>query len=902
MRLVFEGWHSCLEMLSSLHKPFYWLSLPSVRTFSWRFSKSPEVQTGEMQFLPVQEYAYFRRWRLGAAQGPATHHGGPDGISDLVVLLRQLIRWTQPLVVTCGLWSSIQSQAEQSGLVGNLVDGLNVEVMAVPWHSTWLKDSEEIDLLVQRRQDEAEPGDGMLYGIGQAGKVGWTTYCSGAQKAAVDCWTFAAPGSTTLVTLPTGGGKSLCALLPPWFASRGGRHSQGTTLVVVPTVALAVDQERQAQRFFANAAGDLSRPISRTGDTSQEERRAIEAALRDGRLPLIYTSPESLLGSRLYDVCLQAAREGLITRFVIDEAHLIASWGAGFRPEFQLLAAYRRRLVQESGGQLRTLLLSATMAGNSRELIEKQFAEPGRLVVVEANRLRPEISYYMHFSQSAAARQHRVIEALRYLPRPLILYLTRPEHAREWEQTLRDQGYRRIASFSGETGSDARRQLIKAWNDNQIDVMVATSAFGLGVDKGDIRSVLHATLPENIDRFYQEVGRGGRDGYSSVSLVCAAHDMNSYRSDVDLAYNLQGKIITTEKGLPRWQGMLASAVVEGEVRWLDRDAPPIGHPEMAGSERNRDWNDHQLLLMQRARLIQVADAPPPSLGQDGAPLHRLPVKILDLEAVNNPVEALGRIEPYREQEKNHAQEAVRGIIDLVSDYHKLGTEECLSARFGAIYQNVQYACGGCPVCRTSGEVYCAPLQFTVDYPFVLRQAARPGAEVDGTLRQRMGAWRSLIASWDGPRTLTRLANYSDLIPALVGAGCQQVIYPEGLLDDADLREQILIALASPGPMQQPVVHRVVPDYWLTEKDYPLLPLPSAIFYPPDDRHAGRLFESIVNAMDRGIALPAIVHVVHEAVYLKKVGRRFLEHVDGLNETVAGLLELLKGAQMPPELF
>ena len=184
----------------------------------------------------------------------------------------------------------------------------------------------------------------------------------------------------------------------------GRRHSQGTTLVVVPTVALALDQERQAAEFFPRAAGEYSRPISRTGDTTPEERRAIEAALRDGRLPVIYTSPEFSTGSCLYDVCLQASRAGLITRFVIDEAHLIVSWGAGFRPEFQLLAAYRRKLLQASGGQLRTLLLSATVDDRGRELIEDQFSERGRLVVVEANRLRPEIGYWLSF---AAARRLR---------------------------------------------------------------------------------------------------------------------------------------------------------------------------------------------------------------------------------------------------------------------------------------------------------------------------------------------------------------------------------------------------------------------------------------------------------------------------------------------------------------
>ena len=200
----------------------------------------------------------------------------PAGAPDVVALLRQLIRATHPLAISTRLWARIRAAAELAWLYG-VSHGDQVEVMASPWTSDWLPHSEQIDTLQRRRFDDPSPGDGMLYAMSEAAGLGWTTYQSDAQKAAVDAWVFAPPGSTTLVTLPTGGGKSLCGLLPPWFQTRGGRRSQGATLVVVPTVALALDQERQARRFFRHAVGDLSKPISRTGDTSQAERQAIEA-------------------------------------------------------------------------------------------------------------------------------------------------------------------------------------------------------------------------------------------------------------------------------------------------------------------------------------------------------------------------------------------------------------------------------------------------------------------------------------------------------------------------------------------------------------------------------------------------------------------------------------------------
>jgi len=841
--------------------------------------------------------------RLADALAALRESPPPGNAADAVVLLRQIVRWTYPLAVRQELWSILRCLAEEAGLVGSERGPGQVQVIALPWKPWWLKGTEAIDVLARRRTDDEAPGDGMLAAMSRAAGLGWKTYQSAAQKAAVDCWTFAAPGSTTLVTLPTGGGKSLCALLPPWLATRGGRHSQGTTLVVVPTVALALDQERQARRFFPEAAGEYSLPISRTGDTTAEERREIEAALRDGRLPLIYTSPESLLGSRLYDVCLDAARAGLITRFVIDEAHLIASWGAGFRPEFQLLGTYRRKLLEASGGQLRTLLLSATVADNGREIIERHFAERGRLVVVQANRLRPEIGYWFHFARTAGARRQRVLEALPFLPRPLILYVTRPDQATEWERLLLARGYRRLASFSGETNAETRRQLIRAWDANELDIMVATSAFGLGVDKSDIRSVVHGTLPENIDRFYQEVGRSGRDGWSAMSLVCATDDGGGPESDIDLAYSLQSRIITIEKALPRWQGMLATARVAGDVRWIDRDATPEGRPEIGRSERNREWNDHVLLLMQRARLIEVADAPPPRQGEDGALLYHLPVRILDPEVFNNPAEVMARIEPHRQRERTEAQAAARGIVDLVTDYASDDGEECLSSRFAALYADVQRACGGCPPCRREGcEPSCEPLGFSVEYPPALARAVAPLDEIDPVLRRILGRPPSLIATWSGPRGVAALSARVALVAQLVHSGFQQVIYPAAWLEDPEVRDELAMTLADPGPQRQPRPHRLVPDRWVVRNRYPLFELPTVIAYPPEDAAADRLYGALENASTHGIIFPATIHLVHEALYLPTPGRRFVEHVDGLTEPADRLQRLLEGSEKLPEFF
>lgn len=842
--------------------------------------------------------------RLGSAFEESRQEKN-DSMSDVVALLRQLIRIGSPVTLPTHVWQRIRERAELCRLVGTPIDGDNVEVVALPWKSDWLTHSEKIDHIEARREQDDFPGDGMVYAMSQAANLSWTTYRSAAQKAAVDNWIFAAPGSTTLVTLPTGGGKSLCTLLPPWYETRGGKRIHGTTLVVVPTVALALDQEKQAERFFQKAHGDFSKPISRTGDTSTEDRQAIESALRDGRLPILYTSPESLLGTRLYDVCLKAASQGLISRFVIDEAHLVQSWGAGFRPEFQLLGAYRKRLLQASNGKLCTLLLSATIGEKSRDTLETLFSEKGKLIVVQANRLRPEIGYWLHLSNSDKMRRQRVLEALRFLPRPLILYVTRPDQARQWEEDLYDDGYRRLASFSGETDALTRHRLIREWDQNKIDIMVATSAFGLGVDKSDVRAVVHATLPENIDRFYQEVGRGGRDGYSSVSLLCAAHDSHEDKDDMRLAYSLMPKHITNDKALPRWLGMIESSSSEGDLRWVDRDSVPAGQPDMGRNERNREWNDHLLLMMQRSGLIELIDAPPPQQINDGGFLNRILIRVLDLDIFNDPEQALLKLEPYRDKEKKQAEDAVKGIIRLVDNYAKGQADECLSSRFAALYEDVQCACGSCPACRQADEPpYSDPLAFSVKYPLELQRTVKDdlGLDPDYVRLLKLGTWKSLNVRWNGSRTMHTMLSYLELIPELVNIGFRQVIYPVELLDDPEIRKTFVKALAQPNPQRPAHFHRLVPDKWLLEQAYPLLPLGTVVLYPPEDRRADRLFICIERAITQGIRFPGMINIVHEGLYLKSAGKQFLEHVDGLSESLEQVLEILKQKQQVPEFF
>jgi len=146
------------------------------------------------------------------------------------------------------------------------------------------------------------------------------------------------------------------------------------------------------------------------------------------------------------------------------------------------------------------------------------------------------------------------LEALRHAPRPFILYLTTREDARAWFNTLKfSEGYQRIRRFDGETPDEERKAIISAWVANKIDGVVATSAFGVGMDKQDVRTIIHATIPETLDRFYQEVGRGGRDGKHSISLLVYGD------SDWSIPKSMATPtIISNELGFARWRALYDS--------------------------------------------------------------------------------------------------------------------------------------------------------------------------------------------------------------------------------------------------------------------------------------------------------------------------------------------------------
>ena len=534
-----------------------------------------------------------------------------ESAPDFITLIRQLLtvrinkgRSASLRIPAYSGWPNATIWNKYCLNVTKIEDHLIIEPK--PWMPKWLGSNTESDhdifepefsdLMV--RQSAHVPMDPFL-----TKACGYNTYICPGQREAVRSLLFMPSGSTLIVNLPTGSGKSLVGETPTLL---NGIHN-GLTLFIVPTIALAIDLSRRMKELLLLRYSNNEIPeMTWHSGCADEVKSGIKQRIRNGSQGILFASPESMVGALLPSLN-DAAKAGLLKYLVIDEAHLVAQWGDGFRPAFQALSGIRRGLLRRcEGEQFRTILMSATFSKQTVTTLDVLFGPKEKIQMVSAIHLRPEPRYFSYKVCDWNEKQEKLLELLRHVPRPFILYVTERKHADDWLRILRQEGYIRLTSFHGNTLNSRREEIIDQWVQDKLDGIVATSAFGVGMDKGNVRTVIHAAVPETLDRYYQEVGRGGRDGYASLSIV-----LYSERDEGIARGMSKQSVIGDDKAYSRWKTMFTDPLkskVGEDLHLIDLNAVP--HNLKQQTDYNAAWNMRILISMARAGLIELESISP----------------------------------------------------------------------------------------------------------------------------------------------------------------------------------------------------------------------------------------------------------------------------------------------------
>jgi len=403
------------------------------------------------------------------------------------------------------------------------------------------------------------------------GGAPYTNYRTIGQRNAVRAAVSMPEDGTLLAILPTGSGKTQIAEALAWQCQ--SLTTKKTVLLIVPTVALAFDLESRFRQNYSQKLKGLKGPLEKewawTGNMEEEHREFLAKALQSGMIPLLVTSPESLTtNSKLSNALRDAVSAGTLGALVIDEAHLYTQWGRDFRPQYREVGRLRKNLldsVQGPDNAFKTVCMSATMGSTEILDLYSEFAQPDKTSFVVDNFFRPEPDIWIGSEATHEKREEWVLEAINHLPRPLFLYVSYKKDTSKWFNLLKEQGYERLAVVDGNTDNQERKSVLerlKLQTERGVDIVIATSAFGLGIDCDDVRSIVHACIPETLDRWYQEIGRAGRDGYRSVAmLIPATEGSESEKDDLRKARSLSTSALTRQKAHRRWEALFDNRIV-----------------------------------------------------------------------------------------------------------------------------------------------------------------------------------------------------------------------------------------------------------------------------------------------------------------------------------------------------
>ncbi len=335
----------------------------------------------------------------------------------------------------------------------------------------------------------------------------------GPQQAIVE---HVVAGGDALVLMPTGGGKSLCYQIPAIVRQNAGH---GVTIVISPLIALMHDQvgallEAGVSAAFLNST------------QTYEESSALEKQLLRNELTLLYAAPERINTPRMKGLLASLNERGLLSLFAIDEAHCVSQWGHDFRPEYRSLS-----LLHETFPDVPRMALTATADHLTRlDMVERLKLEDARAFVSSFD--RPNIRYTIVEKTDATRQLLRFIQT-EHDAEAGIVYCQSRKRVEEIADTLADAGIKAMAYHAG-LDAKLRQQRQDRFLREDGMVMVATIAFGMGIDKPDVRFVAHLDMPKNIEGYYQETGRAGRDGLPADAwMVYGLQDVVNQRRMID---------------------------------------------------------------------------------------------------------------------------------------------------------------------------------------------------------------------------------------------------------------------------------------------------------------------------------------------------------------------------------
>jgi ATP-dependent DNA helicase RecQ len=322
-------------------------------------------------------------------------------------------------------------------------------------------------------------------------RLGVTAYRPG-QEALIEA---VMQGQDALGILPTGGGKSLCYQLPALFLPRA-------VVVVSPLISLMKDQQDKLE--------DRAIPVAKLDSTLsvQAERDAVDT-IRDGEPELVYVTPERLE----QEECLAMLRRTGVSLMVVDEAHCVSQWGHDFRPAYLAIREAVRAL-----GRPPVLALTATATADVAADILKQLDMP-KARVVNLGSYRPNLVYEVRRTVNEVEKLQHLTGLLRGLKDgPALVYVATIRQAVDLFGVLRETGFE-AGCYHGKMSANERHRTQQDFMEDRLGIVVATKAFGLGIDKPNLRMVIHYTLPDSIESYVQETGRAGRDGKPAWAVL-----------------------------------------------------------------------------------------------------------------------------------------------------------------------------------------------------------------------------------------------------------------------------------------------------------------------------------------------------------------------------------------------